>query len=60
MENAKFCLSLHYNHGNSFLFVTKKEIYKFRVDNKNANFPTQFSLGGISNWFGPIVYREVF
>ena len=25
---------------------------KFKADNKNANFPTQFCLGSISNGFG--------
>ena len=28
-ENTKFCLSLHYNGANSYLFVDGKEIYKF-------------------------------
>ena len=37
-----FCLSLHYNADNSYLFVNGKEILKFKVDNKNVYFPTQF------------------
>ena len=45
---TKFCLSLHYNGNNSYLFVNRKEIYKFKADNKNVNFPTQFCLGSIS------------
>ena len=40
--NTKFCLSLHYSANNSYLFVNGKEIFKFRADNKNINFPTQF------------------
>ena len=27
----KFCLSLHYNGANSYLFVTGTEIYKFKA-----------------------------
>ena len=27
--NTKFCLSLHYNGANSYLFVNGKEIHKF-------------------------------
>ena len=33
------------------IFSSGKEICKFKADNKNANFPTQFSLGSISNKF---------
>ena len=47
--NTKFCLDLHYNADNSCLFVNGKEIFKFRADNKNVNFPTQFCLTSISN-----------
>ena len=42
--NTKVCLSLHYNADNSYLFVNEKEIFKFKADNKNVNFPTQFFL----------------
>ena len=38
--NTKFCLSLHYNTDNSYLFVKGKEIFKFKADNINVNFPT--------------------
>ena len=59
--NTKFCLSLHYNGDNSYLFVNGKEIFKFKADNKNVNnFPTQFCLGSISNGFGAFKFREVF
>ena len=44
-------MSLHYNGDNSCLFFDGKEIFNFKVDNKNVNFPTQFWLGSISNGF---------
>ena len=31
MTKKKFCLSLHYNGGNSYLFVNGKEIHKFKA-----------------------------
>ena len=49
--NTKFSLSLHCNADNSYLFVKGKEIFKFKVDNKNVSFPAQFCLGTISNGF---------
>ena len=51
---TKFCLSLHYNGDNSYLFFNGKEICKFKADNKNVKFPKQFFLGSISNKFGDI------
>ena len=56
---TKFCLSLHDNHINSYLFVNGKEIFRFKADNKNVNFPSQFCLGSISNRFGATVSKEV-
>ena len=50
--NIKLCLSLHYNDDNSYLFVNGKEIFKSW--NKNANFPTQFCLGSVSNGFSAL------
>ena len=47
--NTKFCLSLHYNGDNSYLFVNEKEIFKCKADNKNVNFPAQCCLRNISN-----------
>ena len=58
-ENTKFCLSLHCNADNSYLFVNGKEIFKFKADDKNVNFPTQFCLGNNSNGFGNSESREV-
>ena len=57
--NTKFCLSLHYNPDNSYLFLNEKEVFKFKTDNKNVNFPTQFCLGNISNGFIATESREV-
>ena len=54
-----FCLSLHYNADNSYLFVNGKAIFKFKADNKNVNFPTQFCLGSISIGFSATESREV-
>ena len=39
---------MHYNADNSYLFVNGKEIYKFKADNKDENFPTQFCLQSVS------------
>ena len=52
-------MSLHYNANNSYLLVNRKEIFKFKVDNKNINFPTQFYLGSTSNGFSATESREV-
>ena len=41
------------------LFVNRKEIFEFKVDSKNVNFPTQFYLGSISNGFSATESREV-
>ena len=54
-----FCLRLHHNHDNSYLFLNGKEIFKFKVNNENVNFPPQFFLGTISNGFGATDSREV-
>ena len=33
------------------MFVNGEEVFNFKADNKNVNFPTQFWLGSISNGF---------
>ena len=48
-----------YNSDNSYLFVNGKKIFKFKVDNKNVNFPTQVCLGSISTDFSALESREV-
>ena len=55
---AKSCLILYYNGDNSYLFLNGKEIFKFKADNKNVNFSTQFCLGSTSNEFGAAEFRE--
>ena len=58
--NTNFCLSLQvYNADNSYLFVNGKEIFKFKANSKNVNFPSQFCLGSISNGFSAAEFREV-
>ena len=57
--NTKFCLSLHYNEDNSYLFVNGREILKFKANNKNVNFPTQFCLRIISSGFRASQSTEV-
>ena len=41
------------------MFVNAKEIFKFKVEKKNVNFPTQFCLGSMSNGFSALESREV-
>ena len=57
--STKFCLSLHLNADISNLFVNGKEIFKFKADNKNVNFLTQFCLKFIFNGFSASASREV-
>ena len=57
--NTKFYLSLHYNADNSYLFVNGIEVFKFKADNVNVNFPTQFCFRSISNIFSATESREV-
>ena len=57
-SNTKCCLSLHYNGDNSYLFFNEKKI-KFKTDNKNFNFPTQFYLGSISDGYSATESREI-
>ena len=42
-----FCLSLHYNGANSYLFVNGTEIYKFKAKDSKI-VATQLFLGNIS------------
>ena len=56
---GKFCWSLQYNADNSYLFFNEKEIFKFKANNKNVNFPTQFRIGNISNGLSATESREV-
>ena len=57
--STNFCFNLHYNADKSYFIVNGQEIFKFKADNKNVNFPTQFCLGIIYNGFSAIESREV-
>ena len=46
-KDKKFCLSLHYNKANSYLFVNGKEIHKFKAKDSEI-VATPLCLGNIS------------
>ena len=52
VANKKFCLSLHYNGDNSYLFVNGKEIINFKAEDSEI-VPYPFCLGGLSKDFSP-------
>ena len=41
------------------MFINWKEIFKFKADNKNVNFPTWFCLGSIFDGFSATESRKV-
>ena len=47
VTNKRFCLILHYNGANSYLFVNGKEIYKFKAKDSEI-FVGPIYLGNIS------------
>ena len=47
MTKKKFCLSLHYNGANSYLFVNGTKIYKFKAKDPET-VATPLCLGNIS------------
>ena len=47
VTKKKFCLSLHYNGADSYLFVNGKEIVKFKAKD-SATVATLLCLGNIS------------
>ena len=49
-KNIKFCLSFHYNGGNSYLFVNGTEIHKFKVKDSEI-VASPLCLGNISKDF---------
>ena len=57
--NIKFCFEVNYNADDSYLFVNGKEIFKFKENNTNVTFSTQFCLRSISNRFSATLSREV-
>ena len=54
-SNKKFCLSLHYNESNSFLFLNATKIYQFKTKNSEItkhsfcleNIPGNFSANNM-------------
>ena len=56
-NNKKFCLSLHYNGDNSYLFVNGIEIYKFKAkDSEIVAIP--LCLGNISKDFSVDIQKK--
>ena len=49
-SNRKFCLSLHYNGSNSFLFVNATKIYQFKAKDSEIK-KYSLCLGNISGDF---------
>ena len=47
LANNKFCLSLHYNGANSYIFVNGNEIYKFKAKDSEI-VASPLYLGNIS------------
>ena len=47
VTRKKFCLSLHYNSANSYLFVNGTKIYKFKAKDSEI-VPSPLCLGNIS------------
>ena len=47
MNGKNFCLSLHYNGANSYLFLNGKEIHKFKAKDSEI-VATSLCLGNIS------------
>ena len=50
-NNKKFCLSLHYNGDNSYLFVNGTEIHKFKAKDCEINVATPLCLRNNSKNF---------
>ena len=60
VTRKKFCLSLHYNGANRYLFVNGTEIYKFKAKDSEI-VATPLCLGNISkNWSVDIMKRTGF
>ena len=55
--NTKFCLSLHYNAANSYLFVNGTEIHEFAAKDFMI-FPYNLCLGDVSKDFSASNMKE--
>ena len=57
--NTQNCFSWHYSDYNIYFLVKGKEIFKFKANNKNVNFPTHFYFESMSNGFSATESTEV-
>ena len=57
MKIRKFCLRLHYNRGNSFLFVNATEICQFKAKDSEVK-KYLLCLGNISKYFTAINMKQ--
>ena len=58
VDNKIFCLSLHYNGDNSYLFVNGKDIINFKAKDSEI-VPHPLCLGGISKVFPSQITNNV-
>ena len=58
VDNKKFCLSLHFNGDNSYLFVNGKEVINFKAKD-SENVPHPLCLGSISKDFPSQIANNV-
>ena len=56
--NTKFCLSLHYNGDNSYLFVNGAEIIKFKAKDSMI-VPNNLCLGNVSKDFSASTMKKI-
>ena len=56
--NEKFCLSLHYNGANSYLFVNGTEMYKFKAKDSKI-VASGLCLGNISKDWSNMKKKQV-
>ena len=56
--NTKFCLSLHYNGANSYLFVNGTEVIKFKAEDSMI-FPNNLCLGNVSKDFQQVAWKKL-
>ena len=60
ITKKKFCLSLHYNRANSYLFVNGREIIKFKAKDPNI-IANPLCLGDISkDWSADNTKKTLF
>ena len=56
-SNNKFCLSLHYNGANSYLFVNGSEIHKFKATPLSLrNISKDGTIHNMKNWINGYIY----